>query len=166
MQGLHRRDGIGHDAFARLEAGKHGHGIAVAAPKPQLAQQQLLAIKDVSGGQLTALHQRRGRDPDLAHHLHVRVGHLRKRDLGSGARRRRAVALAGCLAARSERLLDRDLAAGLLERAEELELTDAQRLAVLEDVNNHTNIGAIFRLAPPSAFARTSRWISPQNNSS
>jgi tetratricopeptide (TPR) repeat protein len=45
-------------------------------------------------------------------------------------RYRRAVALAGCLAARSERLLDRDLAAGLLERAEELELTDPQRLAV------------------------------------
>jgi tetratricopeptide (TPR) repeat protein len=48
----------------------------------------------------------------------------------AAARYRRAVALAGCLAARSERLLDRDLAAGLLERAGELELTDAQRLAV------------------------------------
>ncbi|HWD43286.1 MAG TPA: DUF6483 family protein [Actinomycetota bacterium] len=45
-------------------------------------------------------------------------------------RHRRAVALAGCLAARSERLLDRDLAAGLLERAAELELSTAQRLAV------------------------------------
>ena len=48
----------------------------------------------------------------------------------AAARYRRAVALAGCLAARSERLLDRDLAAGLLERGGELELTDAQRLAV------------------------------------
>jgi tetratricopeptide (TPR) repeat protein len=45
-------------------------------------------------------------------------------------RYRRAVALAGCLAARSERLLDHDLAAGLLERAGELELTVGQRLAV------------------------------------
>jgi tetratricopeptide (TPR) repeat protein len=48
----------------------------------------------------------------------------------AAVRYRRAVALAGCLAARSERLLDRDLAAGLLERAGELELSDAQRLAV------------------------------------
>ncbi len=48
----------------------------------------------------------------------------------AAVRYRRAVALAGCLAARSERLLDRDLAAGLLERAGELELTDPQRLAV------------------------------------
>lgn len=48
----------------------------------------------------------------------------------AAVRYRRAVALAGCLAARSERLLDHDLAAGLLERAGELELSDAQRLAV------------------------------------
>jgi tetratricopeptide (TPR) repeat protein len=48
----------------------------------------------------------------------------------AAVRDRRAVALAGCLAARSERLLDRDLAAGLLERAGELELTVAQRLAI------------------------------------
>jgi tetratricopeptide (TPR) repeat protein len=45
-------------------------------------------------------------------------------------RYRRALALAGCLAARSERLLDHDLAAGLLERAGELELSEGQRLAV------------------------------------
>jgi tetratricopeptide (TPR) repeat protein len=45
-------------------------------------------------------------------------------------RYRRALALAGCLAARSERLLDQDLAAGLLERAGELELSEGQRLAV------------------------------------
>jgi tetratricopeptide (TPR) repeat protein len=48
----------------------------------------------------------------------------------AAVRYRRAVALAGCLAARSERLLDRDLAAGLLERAAELQLSDDQRLAV------------------------------------
>jgi tetratricopeptide (TPR) repeat protein len=48
----------------------------------------------------------------------------------AAVRYRRAVALAGCLAARSERLLDRDLAHGLLERAGELALTDDQRLAV------------------------------------
>ena len=48
----------------------------------------------------------------------------------AAVRHRRAVALAGCLAARSEGLLDHDLAAGLLERAGELELPDAQRLAV------------------------------------
>ena len=38
-------------------------------------------------------------------------------------RYRRAIALAGCLAARSERLLDRRLAGELLERAGELELS-------------------------------------------
>jgi tetratricopeptide (TPR) repeat protein len=48
----------------------------------------------------------------------------------AAVRYRRAIALAGCLAARSERLLDRVLAADLLERAEELELTAGQRLAV------------------------------------
>jgi tetratricopeptide (TPR) repeat protein len=48
----------------------------------------------------------------------------------AATRYRRAVALAGCLAARSERLLDRDLAARLLERAGELKLSDGQRLAV------------------------------------
>jgi tetratricopeptide (TPR) repeat protein len=48
----------------------------------------------------------------------------------AAVRYRRAVALAGCLAARSERLLDHELAAGLLGRAGELELSDAQRLAV------------------------------------
>jgi hypothetical protein len=46
----------------------------------------------------------------------------------AAARYRRAVALAGCLAARSERLLDAELAADLLERAERLALTTAQRL--------------------------------------
>jgi tetratricopeptide (TPR) repeat protein len=48
----------------------------------------------------------------------------------AAVRYRRAVALAGCLAARSERLLDAELAADLLARAGELELTPAQRLAV------------------------------------
>jgi tetratricopeptide (TPR) repeat protein len=45
-------------------------------------------------------------------------------------RYRRALALAGCLAARSERLLDQRLAGELLERAGTLELSAAQRLAV------------------------------------
>jgi hypothetical protein len=48
----------------------------------------------------------------------------------AAVRHRRALALAGCLAARSERLLDRDLAADLLERAAELRLSTARRLAV------------------------------------
>jgi tetratricopeptide (TPR) repeat protein len=48
----------------------------------------------------------------------------------AAVRYRRALALAGCLAARSERLLDRELAADLLERAEKLELSAAQHLAV------------------------------------
>jgi tetratricopeptide (TPR) repeat protein len=48
----------------------------------------------------------------------------------AAARYRRALALAGSLAARSERLLDHELAAGLLERAGDLELTRPQRQAV------------------------------------
>ncbi|HEV3504328.1 MAG TPA: DUF6483 family protein [Actinomycetes bacterium] len=48
----------------------------------------------------------------------------------AAVRYRRAVALAGTLAARSERLLDRELAADLLERAGQLELSVSQRLAV------------------------------------
>jgi tetratricopeptide (TPR) repeat protein len=48
----------------------------------------------------------------------------------AAARYRRALALAGCLAARSERLLDAELAGDLLARTEGLELTVAQRLTV------------------------------------
>ncbi len=48
----------------------------------------------------------------------------------AAVRYRRAIALAGTLAARSERLLDKELATGLLERAGELELSVPQRLAV------------------------------------
>jgi tetratricopeptide (TPR) repeat protein len=48
----------------------------------------------------------------------------------AATRYRRAVALAGCLAARSERLLEAGLAEDLLARAEELELSTGQRLAV------------------------------------
>jgi tetratricopeptide (TPR) repeat protein len=48
----------------------------------------------------------------------------------AAVRYRRAVALAGCLAARSERLLDPDLAGDLLGRAGELRLSVAQRLAI------------------------------------
>jgi hypothetical protein len=65
-------------------------------------------------------------------------------------RYRRALALAGCLAARSERLLDHDLAAGLLERAAELELTPSQRLAtarVLEALGRYADAeDALFEL--------------------
>jgi hypothetical protein len=85
----------------------------------------------------------------------------------AAVRYRRAVALAGCLAARSERLLDHELAAGLLERAEELALTDDQRLAVarvLEALGRYADAeDALFELiderpgllpAPAAAGAR------------
>jgi tetratricopeptide (TPR) repeat protein len=58
--------------------------------------------------------------------LYAEAGRLRE----AVVRYRRAITLAGTLAARSERLLDQQLATGLLERAGELELSDAQRLAV------------------------------------
>jgi hypothetical protein len=65
-------------------------------------------------------------------------------------RYRRALALAGCLAARSERLLDRRLAGELLGRAGELELTAAQRLAaarVLEALERYADAeDALFEL--------------------
>lgn len=65
-------------------------------------------------------------------------------------RYRRALALAGCLAARSERLLDRRLAGELLDRAGELELSAAQRLAtarVLEALGRYADAeDALFEL--------------------
>jgi hypothetical protein len=65
-------------------------------------------------------------------------------------RYRRAIALAGCLAARSERLLDQRLAGELLDRAGELELTVAQRLAaarVLEALGRYADAeDALFEL--------------------
>jgi hypothetical protein len=68
----------------------------------------------------------------------------------AAVRHRRAVALAGCLAARSERLLDRDLAADLLERAGGLELSTGQRLAavrVLEALGRYADAeDALFEL--------------------
>jgi hypothetical protein len=68
----------------------------------------------------------------------------------AAARYRRAVALAGCLAARSERLLDRELAADLLERAGKLELSASQRLAtarVLEALGRYADAeDALFEL--------------------
>ena len=79
-----------------------------------------------------------GANPDMRR-VAMALGLLKaEADLYAGAgqpgeaaiRYRRAVALAGCLAARSERLLDRELAADLLKRAELLELSAAQRLAV------------------------------------
>ena len=48
----------------------------------------------------------------------------------AAVRYRRAVALAGCLAARSERLLDVDLANDLLAKAEGLELSVSRRLGL------------------------------------
>jgi tetratricopeptide (TPR) repeat protein len=52
------------------------------------------------------------------------------RPAAAAARRRRALALAGFLAARSDGLLAPELAAGLAEQAAGLELTAAQRLAL------------------------------------
>jgi tetratricopeptide (TPR) repeat protein len=60
----------------------------------------------------------------------------------AAVRYRRAIALAGTLAARSERLLDRELATDLLERAGELELSVPQRLAaarVLEALGRYAD---------------------------
>jgi tetratricopeptide (TPR) repeat protein len=65
-------------------------------------------------------------------------------------RYRRAIALAGCLAARSERLLDVDLAADLLTRAGELKLSVSQRLRlarVLEALGRYADAeDALFEL--------------------
>jgi tetratricopeptide (TPR) repeat protein len=65
-------------------------------------------------------------------------------------RYRRALALAGCLAARSERLLDHRLAGDLLDRSGELELSAAQRLAtarVLEALGRYADAeDALFEL--------------------
>jgi tetratricopeptide (TPR) repeat protein len=60
----------------------------------------------------------------------------------AAVRYRRAVALAGTLAARSERLLDRELATDLLKRAGDLELSVPQRLAaarVLEALGRYAD---------------------------
>ena len=68
----------------------------------------------------------------------------------AAARYRRAIALAGCLAARSERLLDVDLAGDLLARAEGLELSVSQRLRlarVLEALGRYADAeDAMFEL--------------------
>jgi tetratricopeptide (TPR) repeat protein len=58
--------------------------------------------------------------------LHARAD----RPAGAAARWRRALMLAGFLAGRSDGLLDRELAAGLAERAAGLDLTTPQRLAL------------------------------------
>ena len=60
----------------------------------------------------------------------------------AAVRYRRAVALAGTLAARSERLLDRELAADLVKRAENVQLSVSQRLAaarVLEALGRYAD---------------------------
>jgi tetratricopeptide (TPR) repeat protein len=68
----------------------------------------------------------------------------------AAVRRRRAVTLAGALAARSERLLDPGLAGDLLDRTGDLELTPAQRLArarVLEALGRYADAeDALFEL--------------------
>jgi hypothetical protein len=68
----------------------------------------------------------------------------------AAVRRRRALALAGGLAARSERLLDRELAADLLERTGDLTLSAGQRLAtarVLEALGRYADAeDALFEL--------------------
>ena len=68
----------------------------------------------------------------------------------AAVRYRRAVALAGTLAARSERLLDRELATDLLKRAGDLELSVPQRLAaarVLEALGRYADAeDALFEL--------------------
>jgi tetratricopeptide (TPR) repeat protein len=68
----------------------------------------------------------------------------------AATRYRRAVALAGCLAARSERLLDAELAGDLLTRAEKLELSVSQRLGlarVLEALGRYADAeDALFEL--------------------
>ena len=68
----------------------------------------------------------------------------------AAVRYRRAVTLAGCLAARSERLLDGELAADLLARAGELRLSLPQRLAaarVLEALGRYADAeDALFEL--------------------
>jgi hypothetical protein len=56
--------------------------------------------------------------------LHAETG----RAAGAAARYRRALALAGFLAGRAEKLLDAELAARLVERAGELDHTPAQRM--------------------------------------
>jgi hypothetical protein len=72
------------------------------------------------------------------------------REIDAAARYRRAIALAGTLAARSERLLDHELAAGLVERAEDLALSVSQRLAVarvLESLGRYADAeDALFEL--------------------
>jgi tetratricopeptide (TPR) repeat protein len=68
----------------------------------------------------------------------------------AAVRYRRALALAGCLAARSERLLEAELATDLLARTEALELSVAQRLArarVLEALGRYADAeDALFEL--------------------
>jgi tetratricopeptide (TPR) repeat protein len=68
----------------------------------------------------------------------------------AAARYRRAIALAGCLAARSERLLDAELAGDLLVRAGDLALSVSQRLdlaRVLEALGRYADAeDALFEL--------------------
>jgi len=122
--------------LAKGGRGEEALGMFDEAYKPLIGVgSRVVAVLD--DGQLIDL-LTSGANPDLRR-VALAMGLLMaEADLYAGAgaaaeaavRYRRAVALAGCLAARSERLLDRELAAGLLERAGDLALSDDQRLAV------------------------------------
>jgi tetratricopeptide (TPR) repeat protein len=122
--------------LAKGGRGEEALGMFDEAYKPLIGVgSQVVAVLD--DGQLIDL-LTSGANPDLRRVALAMRLLTAEADLYAGAgaaaeaavRYRRAVALAGCLAARSERLLDRELAAGLLERAGDLALSDDQRLAV------------------------------------
>jgi tetratricopeptide (TPR) repeat protein len=122
--------------LARGGRGDEALGMFDEAYKPLLGVgSQVVAVLD--DGQLVDL-LTSGSNPDLRRVALALELLKAEADLYEGAGRpgeaalryRRAVALAGCLAARSERLLDQRLAGELLDRAEKLELTVTQRLAV------------------------------------
>jgi tetratricopeptide (TPR) repeat protein len=122
--------------LARGGRGDEALGMFDEAYKPLLGVgSQVVAVLD--DGQLVDL-LTSGSNPDLRRVALALELLKAEADLYEGAGRpgeaalryRRAVALAGCLAARSERLLDQRLAGELLDRAGKLELTVTQRLAV------------------------------------
>jgi tetratricopeptide (TPR) repeat protein len=122
--------------LAKGGRGDEALGLFDEAYKPLIGVgSRVVAVLD--DGQLVAM-LTSGSNPDLRRVALALELLKAEADLYAGAgqpgeaalRYRRALALAGCLAARSERLLDQRLAGELLERAEELELSPAQRLAV------------------------------------
>jgi hypothetical protein len=122
--------------LAKGGRGDEALGMFDEAYKPLIGVgSRVVAVLD--DGQLVAM-LTSGANPDLRRVALAMELLKAEADLYAGAgqsgeaalRYRRALALAGCLAARSERLLDQRLAGELLERAGELELSPAQRLAV------------------------------------